>query len=140
MKDKQKRVTQSDYVSEGAKFAQYIREGDVRLRTDEYVVVHLDGVKFTGKYYKSFSSQEKKEVVESLANVAQFLCNKYSSARVAYVYGDEISIIMDGADIQANYHNRIKKLCSCISSQTTINFYHELLKLGKEQFNDLMGN
>ena len=52
----------------------------------------------------------------------------------------EISIILDGAEIQVNYHNRIQKLCSCISSQATINFYQELLRLNNANFNDLMKN
>ena len=140
MKKEQKRITQADYMREGVKFDSYIRESDLRLHTDEYVVVHLDGVKFTGKYYRAFSRQEKKQVVEALANVAKSLCDKYSSARIGYVYGDEISIILDGAQIQVNYHNRIQKLCSCISSQATINFYQELLRLNNANFNDLMKN
>lgn len=85
MKDSQKRITQADYIREGVKFDSYIRESDLRLHTDEYVVVHLDGVKFTGKYYRAFSRQEKKQVVEALANVAKSLCDKYSSARIGYV-------------------------------------------------------
>ena len=68
------------------------------------------------------------------------LCIKFSSARISYVYGDEISIILDGLDVKVNYHNRIQKLCSCISSQTTILFFNELQKLNKPQFTDLMQN
>ncbi|MBR2376875.1 MAG: hypothetical protein IKA85_03750 [Clostridia bacterium] len=140
MKDSQKRITQADYIREGIKFESYIRESDVRLRSDEYIVIHLDGVKFTGNYYKKYSNDDKKQVVRALANVAKLLCDKFSSARISYVYGDEISIILDGVDIKTNYHNRIQKLCSCISSQTTILFFNELQKLNKTQFSDLMQN
>ena len=107
MKKTQKRITQGDYIREGRDFEAYIRESDVILRSDEYIIVHLDGVKFTGKYYKTFSKEDKRKVVETLANVAKQLCEKYSSARIAYTYGDEISIILDGAEVQTNYHNRI---------------------------------
>lgn len=140
MKDSQKRITQADYIREGIKFETYIRESDVRLRSDEYIVIHLDGVKFTGNYYKKYSNDDKKQVVVALANVAKMLCVKFSSARISYVYGDEISIILDGLDVKVNYHNRIQKLCSCISSQTTILFFNELQKLNKPQFTDLMQN
>lgn len=60
MKDSQKRITQADYIREGIKFETYIRESDVRLRSDEYIVIHLDGVKFTGNYYKKYSNDDKK--------------------------------------------------------------------------------
>ena len=140
MKDSQKRITQADYIREWIKFETYIRERDVRLRSDEYIVIHLDGVKFTGNYYKKYSNDDKKQVVVALANVAKMLCVKFSSARISYVYGDEISIILDGLDVKVNYHNRIQKLCSCISSQTTILFFNELQKLNKPQFTDLMQN
>lgn len=140
MKTSQKRITQGDYIRERVKFATYIRECDKILRSDEYIIVHLDGIKFTGKYYKRFSKEDKKKVVEALANVAKRLCEEYLSAKIAYVYGDEISIILDGAEVQTNYHNRIQKLCSCIASQTSIYFQQELSKINKGTFDELIQN
>ena len=77
MKTSQKRITQWDYIREGVKFETFIRESDMILRSDEYIIVHLDGVKFTGKYYNKFSKENKKKVVEALANVAKRLCEVY---------------------------------------------------------------
>lgn len=140
MKTSQKRITQEDYIREGVKFETYIRESDMILRSDEYIIVHLDGVKFTGKYYKNLSKEDKKKVVVALANVAKKLCEVYSSARIAYVYGDEISIILDGAEVKTNYHNRIQKLCSCIASQTSIYFQQELYQINNRAFDKLIQN
>lgn len=140
MKTSQKRITQWDYIREGVKFETFIRESDMILRSDEYIIVHLDGVKFTGKYYNKFSKENKKKVVEALANVAKRLCEVYSSTRIAYVYGDEISIILEGAKVQTNYHNRIQKLCSCIASQTSIYFQQELFKIHNGVFDELIQN
>ena len=36
----------------GHQFEFYIRESDARLRTDENIIIHLDGVDFTHKYYR----------------------------------------------------------------------------------------
>lgn len=140
MKTSQKRVTQENYIREGLKFETYIRESDIILRSDEYIIVHLDGVKFTGKYYKRFSKESKEKVVVALANVAKKLCELYSSTRIAYVYGDEISIIFDGVEVQTNYYNRIQKLCSCIASQTSIYFQQELFKINNGDFDELIQN
>lgn len=140
MKKPQKRITQGDYIREGVNFETYIRESDIILRSDEYIIVHLDGVKFTSKYYKTFSKGDKKKVVETLAKVAKDLCEKYSSARLAYVYGDEISIILDGIEVQTNYHNRVQKLCSCIASQTSTYFQQELSKINSTVFEELIQN
>ena len=69
MKKSQKKITQGDYIREGVNFETYIRESDVILRSDEYIIVHLDGVKFTSKYYKMFSKEDKKKIIESLENI-----------------------------------------------------------------------
>ena len=53
--NKQKEITQKQYVGIGKNFDYYIRESDICLRTDECIVIHLDGIGFTHKYYNKFS-------------------------------------------------------------------------------------
>lgn len=49
----QKKITQFEYTKSGEKFFPLIRESDIILRSDEYIVIHLDGVKFTSRYLKA---------------------------------------------------------------------------------------
>lgn len=75
MSGKQKIISQNDYERAGKKFELYIRESDLLLRSDEYIVVHLDGVKFTGQKCKNLSATCKKYVFDSLTQTAINLCN-----------------------------------------------------------------
>ncbi len=134
MSDKQKIISQSDYERAGKKFELYIRESDLLLRSDEYIVVHLDGVKFTGQKCKNLSATCKKYVFDSLTQTAINLCNKFKSARIAYVAGDEISILLDGSAVKENYHNRVQKIISLFVSSATLLFNIELRKYnGKDK-------
>ena len=105
----QKKVTRFDYTKSGEKFFPLIREADIILRSDEYIVIHLDGVKFTSRYLKAVDRSIKKQVFECLTTAAIELCNFFKSSRVAYVYGDEASILLQGDFVKENYHNRIQK-------------------------------
>ena len=136
----QKKISQYDYEKKGKIFEPYMRESDCRLRTEEYIVVHLDGVSFTSKYYKKLSDEEYKTVVKMMLQVAKILCNRFPSVRVAYAFSDEISLILDGSELQANYHNRINKIVSILSSNATLQFHKELVATNNNSFNDLSDN
>lgn len=73
MSGKQKIISQNDYERAGNKFELYIRESDLLLRSDEYIVVHLDGVKFTSQKCKRLSTANKRYVFECLTQTAIYL-------------------------------------------------------------------
>lgn len=123
----QKKLSQSDYNNSGKKFFPLIRETDVRLRSDEYIVIHLDGIKFTSKHLKSLDTSTQKQVFDCLTNAAIDLCKYFNSSRIAYVYGDEVSIILQGDIVKDNFHNRIQKLCSISSGVLSISFLNQLI-------------
>ena len=54
--DKQKNISQYQFCKTAESFEFYIRERDICLRTDEYIIVHLDGVDFTHKYYIKYKN------------------------------------------------------------------------------------
>lgn len=143
MSGKRKTISQYDYEKAEKKFELYIRESDLLLRSDEYIVMHLDGVKFTGKKCKQLSADNKKYVFACLMQTAINLCNKFASARIAYVAGDEISILLDGSCIKENYHNRVQKIISLFVSSATLFFNIELRKFNgkdKEQLYDFLND
>ena len=137
---RQKKITQYDYKKEGKQFENYIRESDFRLKTDESIIVHLDGVGFTRKYYKHLSSENKKLVIKAIADSALKICSEILSVRIAYVFCDEVSFILDGKNIQTNEHNRINKIMSKFTSMLTLYFYKEIKTLAIPETNDLAEN
>lgn len=138
--DKQKKITQGEFVSVGKNFETYIRESDFRLRTDESIVIHLDGVGFTHKYYKKFSNEIKNKVVEALANATKRICQDIKSIRVAYVCSDEVSFILDGQEIKINDHNRLNKLVSKFASRLTLYFFELLININNDEIKELKEN
>lgn len=138
--DKQKKITQGEFVSVGKNFENYIRESDFRLRTDESIVIHLDGVGFTHKYYKKFSENTKNRVVEILADAAKRICQDIKSIRVAYVCSDEVSFVLDGQEIKINDHNRLSKLVSKFASRLTLYFLKALININNDEIQELKEN
>lgn len=136
----QKKLSQSDYNNGGKKFFPLIRETDIRLRSDEYIVIHLDGVKFTSKHLKSLDTSTKRQVFDCLTNAAIDLCKHFNSSRIAYVYGDEVSIIFQGDLVKDNSHNRIQKLCSIASGFLSIDFLNHISKHIKDLPSDFKAN
>lgn len=134
---RQKKITQYDYKNAEKQFENYIRESDFRLKTDESIMVHLDGVGFTRKYYKHLDAENKKAVIKAIADSALKICSEISSVRIAYAFCDEVSFVLDGEDIQVNEHNRINKIMSKFTSMLTLYFYKELEKLAIPEINDL---
>ncbi len=135
-----KKITQYDYQKRGEKFQKHIRESDVVLRTDENIVIHADGVKFTSRYFKCLGDSSKKLIVEAMSRVTKRICEEYEGAVIGYTYGDEFSIILNGEEVSSNYHNRIQKLCSCIASKATLYFVQELTKDIYDEFKELIQN
>lgn len=134
---RQKKITQYDYKNEEKQFEKYIRESDFRLKTDESIIVHLDGVGFTRKYYKQLDAENKKAVIKAIADSALKICSEISSVRIAYAFCDEVSFVLDGEDIQANEHNRMNKIMSKFTSMLTLYFYKALKTLAIPETNDL---
>lgn len=124
--EKHKVITQEMFLRADKKFESYKRETDMILRSDEYIVAHIDGIKFTSKYLKKLTNEDKEKVFNILVDTAMTLCNEFKSIRLAYVCSDEISLLIDGEEIKDNYHNRIQKLCSIISSIASLTFYKKL--------------
>lgn len=133
-------ITQKAFQKMGVEFDYYIRESDTRLRTDENIIIHLDGVDFTHKYYRQLSADTKKAVVKALVTASQKICESVSSVGIAYCFSDEVSFVLLGKDIDANEHNRIGKLLSKFASLLTLYFHLELEKMGKKELAELMKN
>lgn len=137
---RQKIITQSNYINDGRIFETFIRESSILLRNDEYIVIHLDGVHFTSKYFRSFSQEERYYIFKSLVNATKELCKYFTSTRVAYVCGDEVSVILQGDLVKENYNNRIQKLCSIASGFLSVKLIQELKKLNNTHFDDFLCN
>ena len=108
------------------KFEAYKRKTDRVLRADQFIVVHIDGIKFTSKYLKKLTNENKEKVFNILSDTAIDLCNEFKSVRLAYACSDEISLLIEGNKINYNHRNRIQKLCSIISSIASVTFYKKL--------------
>lgn len=121
---KQKKITQFDYLNAIEPFEYFIRETDIRLKTDEYIILHFDGVGMTKKYLSKMKQNDKKVFSECLHKTAQTLCSYFKSTHLAYACNDEISLLLTGLDIIDNYHNRIQKLVSIAAAKAST----ELLK------------
>ena len=93
-----------------SKFEPFIRETDKILKSDEYIVLHFDGVGMTKKHLSKMNQVDKKAFSECLVATAQKLCEYFSSERLAYACNDEISLLLEGSDIINNHHNRIQNL------------------------------
>lgn len=122
----QKIITQGEYTAKGLQFENNIRESDYRLRTDEYIVIHVDGVKFTSKYLHNMSLNELKECNDALVEAAKSICCNFDSIRLAYVSNDEVVFLLAGKYVETNYHNRIQKLSSIFAAKLTLEFNKKL--------------
>lgn len=138
--NQQKIITQYEFCKAGKSFEFYIRKSDIRLKKDKYIIIHLDGVRFTRKYYKRLNSEVKERVIKALAISAQEICSKIPSIRIAYAFSDEVSFILDGQDIESNEHNRLNKLISKFVSMLTLKFYQKILSLNLKDIEDLSKN
>lgn len=58
--EQQKKISQYDYQNAIKPFEQFIREKDIRLRTDEYIILHFDGVGMTKKIFKPYGFKRQK--------------------------------------------------------------------------------
>lgn len=139
----QKKITQSDYLKAVEPFEHYIRETDFRLKTDEYIVLHFDGVGMTKKYLGHMTTSDKKIFSECLLHTAQALCVYFKSTRLAYACNDEISLLLTGQEIKDNYHNRIQKLISIAAAKASTELLKQLqlneqIKKLKEMQNDCL--
>ena len=127
--DKQKNISQYQFCKTAESFEFYIRESDICLRTDEYIIVHLDGVDITHKYYRQYNSEIKGRVVNAIAESAKEICSKISSIKIAYACSDEVTFILDGKDILSNNNNRLNKIISKFASMLTLKFYQNIATL-----------
>ena len=138
--DKQKNISQCKFCKTAESFKSYIRESDICLRTDEYIIVHLDGVDFTHKYYRQYNSEIKGRVVNAIAESAKEICSKISSIRIAYACSDEVTFILDGKDIVSNNNNRLNKIISKFASMLTLKFYQNIAALHSEEIEKIANN
>lgn len=125
--EKQKKITQYDYIKAMSHFEPFIRETDKVLKSDEYIVLHFDGVGMTKKHLSKMNQVDKKTFSECLVDTAQKICKYFSSARLAYVCNDEISLLLDGSDIINNHHNRIQKLVSIAAAKASTLLLNQLI-------------
>ncbi len=125
---------QREYLAKGEKFKNHVKEFDKYLRTDECIIVHIDGVDFTSGYYKKLKVPYDYNCFKAICNTAVKLCGEIKSARLCYVANDEIVVILDGAEIKENFHNRIQKISSILASMCSVYFIAELENIIASEF------
>lgn len=136
----QKKITQKDYKAAEKTFERYMREADVLLRNDEYVIVHLDGVNFTKRYFSKFDCTERKQVFCDFVSAAIELCGFLKGSRLAYACGDEVSVILQGDAVKDNYNNRIQKICSISSGFLSVKLSDLIRKRNNEKLEKFAEN
>lgn len=80
------------------------------------------------------------QVFDCLTNAAIDLCKYFKSSRIAYAYGDEVSLLLRGDLVKDNSHNRIQKLCSIASGFLSIDFLNHISKHIKDLPSDFKAN
>lgn len=137
---KQKIISQNDYLKAMKPFEIYIREADHILRTDEYIIIHLDGVGMTKNVLGKLNDEDRKSFSNCLLNVTKALCNDFKSIRLAYACNDEISLLLDGGENEDNYNNRIQKLSSISAAKASTELLRQIQSLGNKNFKNLQSN
>lgn len=135
---RQKKITQYEFDKTAKSFESYIGENDINLSADEYMIVHLDGIGFTHKYYRNFSSEIKGKVIYELAKSAKEICSEISHIRIAYACSDEVSFILDGKAISAKDDKRLNKVISKFASLLTLKFYRNMTSLNLKDIADFL--
>lgn len=108
-------------------FEQYIRESDHILRSEDPIVVHLDGVGMTRRYLRKMDEAERQSFSDCLLVVAKKLCKQTETALLAYTCNDEIVLLLAENASEKNFHNRIQKLCSILAAKASVEMYRQLL-------------
>ncbi len=99
---------------------------DIRLKTDELIVVRIDGVRFAKQYAKDYIKNYDKTFFDVMCNSTKLLCENNESTLVGYTFSDEINIVLKGDQINSNNHNRVQKIVSLYSSKATLSFINSI--------------
>lgn len=89
-----------------------------------YTIIRVDGRAFS-TFTKGFKRPEDSELVRTMNDVAHYLFDNLTGAKLAYVQSDEISILLtdfDELNTQPMFDNNLQKLCSISSSMATGRF------------------
>lgn len=118
-------------------FSKLIEITNVKIETNEYIVVHLDGIKFTRKYFNKFALDVRRDAVKALCVAVKHICREMPNIVLAYVFSDEVSIIIDANKIISKDDFRLCKLVSKLASVLTLYFHIQIEKLSHSEIIEL---
>lgn len=107
------------------------------IKPNEYYIIRLDGKAFH-TYTKGFEKPFDSKLVNSMDEIAKYLCAKIDGALFAYVQSDEVSILVTHFDKPMNgawYKGAIQKITSVSASMATVAFNRQMLR---EKTNDII--
>jgi len=112
---------------------------DIKLDDTRYLVIRLDGVKFTSNYCKKINYPYDNDLNNIMIETTNDLISAIKGTIAAYTYSDEISLIIDRHVNGTNDINRVQKVTSRIAAICTRCFLRNLnlfLKKYKGEFRD----
>ena len=118
-------------------FSKLIETTDIKIKTNEYIVVHLDGIKFTRKYFNKFALDVRRDAVKALCVAVNHICREMSNIVLAYVFSDEVSLIIDANKTISKDDFRLCKLVSKLASVLTLYFHIQIEKLSHAEIRQL---
>lgn len=118
-------------------FSKLIETTDIKIKTNGYIVVHLDGIKFTRKYFNKFALDVRRDAVKALCAAVNHICREMSNIVLAYVFSDEVSLIIDANKTISKDDFRLCKLVSKLASVLTLYFHIQIEKLSHAEIKQL---
>ena len=90
---------------------------DYHLPTKGYVMIMIDGHKFSSYVKKRFKLPFDEQFINMMNETAKYVCSKVEGCKFAYVQSDEITFVLtdfDNENTCAAFGNRLTKLTSLI--------------------------
>lgn len=118
----------NDKQSLGDRMKAYEIEYEIFLPYDEYIIIRLDGHKFS-KFTKGFNRPYDHVLKETMEQTTIDLCKKFNAV-TGYTQSDEITLVLSPSFIEKKeqtinnqiYKGRIQKLISLVASYCSIKF------------------
>jgi len=120
----------SKEITLGERIKQYESASTIKLSPRSYVLVRLDGKKFS-KYTKKVEKPFDSGLSDDMIETARQLCSELQCCRMAYTQSDEISLLFtdfENIKSQQLYDGRVDKINSIAASLATTIFNNLRLK------------
>ncbi|MGD9901255.1 MAG: tRNA(His) guanylyltransferase Thg1 family protein [Spirochaetales bacterium] len=131
-----------EYSRYEQRFAKNEEKTDVVLAGTDFIVVRVDGVKFSSKYLKNAGLKYDPIYLKAMVDTAIAIMKKYEDVLMSYTFADEISFLLRGDEETKNDGNRVQKLTSKFASMATLFLVDELQKNinGSSNYDELIKN